>query len=134
MNDIFLVDTHCWLWWLMAPEKLNQQCLSLLIDQKTRPYFSAVNAWEISIKCSLGKLKLPKSPSILIPQIIQEDNLLFLPIHLNHTLQTTDLPLHHKDPFDRLLIAQGMVEKIPIVTADPYFKRYDIEIIQAGTE
>lgn len=92
---------------------------------------SPVSSWEIAIKHSLGKLSLPEKPSDFVASRMERDHIESLPIHHSHTLRTADLPFHHKDPFDRLLIAQAIVEGIPIMTADSNFDLYDVEVMPA---
>ena len=124
-----LVDTHCWLWWLTEPGRLRAPALSLLNEAGTRILLSAASSWEIAIKYSLGKLHLPQHPEEFIPVRLQRDRIEALPIEHSHALKTAELPYHHRDPFDRLLIAQAMVLDIPIMTADPAFDAYEVEVI-----
>ena len=85
----------------------------------------------IAIKWRLGKLPLPDHPGRWFPRVVQEFGAVVLPVTLAHVLQVADLPDHHGDPFDRLLIAQAQVEGVPIVTADRSFARYDVEVVHA---
>ena len=94
-------------------------------------FFSVASSWEIAIKFGLGKLELPQPQKEYIPRCLIDQEMSSLPIHHNHTLQAGDLPPHHRDPFDRLLIAQAQIEKLPIMTADQDFKAYDVEVIWA---
>ena len=131
MNDRYLLDTHIWLWFFLRPEKLGEQISQILTDGNNKIVFSTVSAWEITIKQSLGKLELPTPAHHYIPNRIQKALMSVLPIQLSHTLAIAQLPPHHNDPFDRLLIAQASVEKIPVITADAKFNAYDVEIIGA---
>ena len=124
-----LIDTHCWLWWLTEPGRLRASALSLLNDGATKILLSAASSWEIAIKYSLGKLDLPQHPDEFIPVRLRRDRIQALAIEHSHALKTAGLPYHHRDPFDRLLIAQAMVLDIPIMTADPAFDPYAIEVI-----
>ena len=124
-----LIDTHCWLWWLTEPGRLRAPALSLLNEAGTRILLSAASSWEIAIKYSLGKLDLPQPPEEFIPVRLQRDRIEALAIEHSHVLKTAGLPYHHRDPFDRLLIAQAMVLNIPIMTADPAFDAYEVEVI-----
>jgi PIN domain nuclease of toxin-antitoxin system len=92
---------------------------------------SAASSWEISIKWALGKLSLPSSPSEFVPEHLAATKTYPLAIQHSHALRVATLPLHHSDPFDRLLIAQAQIERLPILTADPHFKPYDVELIPA---
>lgn len=126
-----LVDTHCWLWALARPEALNADVAALLSDDETEVVFSAASVWEIAIKLALGKLRLTTADESLFA-IIDDQPVTRLPILHSHARHVATLPLHHGDPFDRMLIAQGQMENLPIVTADDQFLRYEVEIIWAG--
>lgn len=93
--------------------------------------FYAASSWEIAIKYSLGKLRLPVPPSQYVPERLARHTIGAMAIEHSHALQVASLPPHHRDPFDRLLIAQAMVEGLPIMTADSSFAPYDIEVIWA---
>lgn len=92
-------------------------------------FVSHVTAWEISIKYGIGKLKIPDVPEIWFPDRLRRAGFLHLPIEIQHTLRVHNLPPHHKDPFDRLLISQANVENLPIVTNDPNFSKYQIKVL-----
>ena len=100
-----LLDTHCWLWWLVEPEKLSLVAQEAIMTYDNELFLSVASIWEISIKYKASKLTLPQSPEIFIPQQMQIDGLDSLPITPSHALQAAALPLHHKDHFDRMLIA-----------------------------
>ena len=125
-----LIDTHCWLWRLSEPERLQATALAILSNPANTVLLSTVCSWEIAIKYSIGRLSLPEPPERFIPSRMARDSIGSLAIQHAHTIKTASLPHHHKDPFDRLLIAQAVVEKIPIMTADPDFRLYEIEIIE----
>ena len=126
-----LVDTHCWLWMSVAPERIARNALRYLTKDQNELLLSAASVWEIVIKYSLGKLTLPVAPSELVPQLMTDTRTYPLAIQHNHAFRVGQLPLHHKDPFDRLLIAQAQVESIPIVSHDPIFRRYNVKVISA---
>ena len=128
-----LVDTHCWLWYLLSPERLNTSAREHLQNPAHQIYFSAASAWEIVIKYGLGKLKLPLSPRQYIPSRLAALGHESLPITQEHTLGVEGLPAHHKDPFDRILIAQTLVEDLELVTADESLKRYEVDLLWAGS-
>ena len=119
-----LLDTHVWLWWAVTPEKLPAATLSVLKNPDNVVYFSAASAWEITIKSALGKLTLPAAPATFIPRQLVLDNMLSLPVTVAHALRVYELPPHHHDPFDRLLIAQAQVEKLPLLTFDSQLDAY----------
>lgn len=123
-----LLDTHCWLWMRGEPARLSETSLELLRDPGSELSLSAVSAWEIAIKYAAGKLRLPEPPSIFVERRIQEDRLLALPISHLHALRAGELPPHHSDPFDRLLIAQAQLERLTLLTADRELAKYDVPI------
>jgi len=124
-----LLDTHVFLWWLAQPERLSEHALDILGDRSRELYFSAASAWEIAIKVKLGKLLLPDSPSRVIPRQLELEGIETLPVQLSHALHTYTLPPHHRDPFDRLLVAQAQLEKLPILTSDPVIALYGVQIL-----
>ncbi len=127
----FIIDTHCWLWCFLNPEKLNKSSQGLILKHANIVFFSVASSWEIAIKYGSGKLQLPLPPKEYIPNRLASQAMSSLPIHHSHALQAGELPHHHRDPFDRLLIAQAQLEKLPIMTADEQLKSYDVEIIWA---
>jgi PIN domain nuclease of toxin-antitoxin system len=128
-----LLDTHCWLWWVSEPERLREAARNQIADGRNTILLSAASSWEIAIKYALGKLPLPEPPEDFVPKRLSRDAILGLPVEHLHALRVAALPDHHRDPFDRLLIAQAQVEGIPIMTVDPQFRLYDqIEIIWAA--
>lgn len=127
-----LIDTECWLWAFLSPDRLNEEARQKIIDGDNEIVLSAVSSWEIAIKAALKKLVLPEEPSRYVPSRLAEQGMLSLSIEHNHALRVYSLPQHHKDPFDRLLIAQAQVEDLPIMTADRQFKDYDVNLIWGG--
>ena len=124
-----LLDTQCWLWWIAAPEKLNQSARRRIADKRNTVYLSAGSSWEITIKYSIGKLPLPEPPMQFIPKRLARDAITALPIEIIHTLQVANLPRHHKDPFDRMLVAQAMVENMHLLSRDNRLSSYEIKRI-----
>jgi len=129
-----LVDTHCWLWYLLAPERLNSRAQELLREPDNEIFFSSASAWEIVVKFALGKLELPLSPSKYIPDRVASLGHQSLPIRQDHVIRIEALPLHHRDPFDRILVAQAQVESLPLLTADGALTAYDVPILWAGLD
>ena len=127
-----LIDTHCLLWALARPEALNIDAAALLSNVETEVIVSAASIWEIAIKSALGKLRVSLTNGDSLFDIIDRQPLTALPILHSHARQVASLPLHHGDPFDRLLIAQAQIESVPIMTADDQFLRYEIEVIWAA--
>jgi PIN domain nuclease of toxin-antitoxin system len=123
-----LLDTQRWLWMQVTPERLSQRTLELLRDPDNELYLSAASSWEIAIKFALGKLALPEPPSTYVPSRMANSGVLGLPVEHSHALQVAALPRHHRDPFDRLLIAQAQLEHLPILTSDRQFTPYEVEI------
>ena len=126
-----LLDTHVWLWTLSAPERLSTATQDLLLQAQTEPFLSAASVWEIAIKYQLGKLPLPETPEAFIPKRLLRDGITPLMVSHLHAARVATLPRHHQDPFDRLLIAQAQLEKVPLMTADEKFRAYDVELLQA---
>jgi PIN domain nuclease of toxin-antitoxin system len=126
-----LLDTQCWLWMAASHERLSDRARALIEASDNELYLSAASAWEIAIKHSLGKLRLPEPPARYVPSRLDAMRTLALPIEHSHALHVATLPAHHRDPFDRLLIAQAQLEDLPILTADPLFARYDVTTITA---
>ncbi len=122
----FLLDTHIWLWSLTTPERLSESVRNMVEDTDNMLLLSAASSWEIAIKYRLGKLPLPEPPNRFIPVRLARDGIVPLPIEHHHAQAVTDLPDHHNDPFDRLLIAQAQIERLTIITADAAFERYDV--------
>jgi PIN domain nuclease of toxin-antitoxin system len=119
-----LLDTHTFLWWALEPEHLPSRVLSTLQDQKTRIVFSSVSSWEAQIKVGLGKLVLQEPLQDIVERELVQNRWEVLPVLLHHTWKLKDLPPLHKDPFDRLLVAQALTEDLALVTKDPLVTRY----------
>ncbi len=128
-----LLDTQCWLWWFAAEHRLNDEAQRLIADAKNIVYFSSASSWEIAIKHSIGKLQLPEPPAQYVPRRLATQGMTALAIEHAHALHVASLPDHHKDPFDRLLVAQAQLERVPILTADRQIADYDVDAIWAGT-
>lgn len=129
MEKRYLIDTQCWLWWHINPEKLSQRQYTIIEDGENEVYFSVVSAWEISIKYRLKKLKLPCLPSSYIRKRIASGCMNILALQMDHSLYVEDLPACHSDPFDRLLITQAQLEDMTIITNDQCFNSYDVQLI-----
>ncbi|HEY7895242.1 MAG TPA: type II toxin-antitoxin system VapC family toxin [Gemmatimonadaceae bacterium] len=126
-----LLDTHVWLWMVAAPERLSKKGRSIVIAAENELVLSAASAWEIAIKVALGKLTLPETPESYIPRLMARTAVTALPVHARHALHVATLPKHHRDPFDRMLVAQAQLEDLPILTADTAFRRYDVKTVRA---
>ena len=124
-----LLDTHTFMWWASEPEKLSKQVLNLCKNRENRLILSVAIVWEMQIKLQLGKLKLDIPLKDLIESQQRTNDLQILHIHLAHVLALDNLLPHHKDPFDRLLIAQANVEDIFLVSRDGIFSSYLVKLI-----
>ncbi|HSG40423.1 MAG TPA: type II toxin-antitoxin system VapC family toxin [Thermoanaerobaculia bacterium] len=126
-----LLDTHCWLWMQAKPQRLSQQTRALLQDPGNQLYLSAASSWEIAIKYALGKLPLPLPPVEYVLSRMETSGTSPLPVQHSHALHAGSLPLHHADPFDRLLIAQAQLENMELLTADGQFEAYEVNLLWA---
>jgi PIN domain nuclease of toxin-antitoxin system len=122
-----LVDAHAVLWAVDDPPRLSTAATGILQNSTNELWISAGTVWEIAIKVGLAKLKLSSPFLPWMVQAFHDLTLHMLPISLAHTDKLTQLPHHHRDPFDRLIIAQALVEQIPIVSGDPVFDQYGIQ-------
>jgi len=128
----YLVDTGVWLWALDPYERLRPVVRQAFEDDEAELYLSPVTTWEISIKTRLGKLNFPGPPDRTVPEFMAAQRLLPLPITHRHATKVYDLPSLHNDPFDRMLIAQALVEGLTLISSDEMFKRYSVPLLWAG--
>jgi PIN domain nuclease of toxin-antitoxin system len=122
-----LLDTHTFLWAIADDQRLSQRA-QRIFEGPSDLWLSLASIWEILIKVNTGKLPLPKPSGPYIVKKLSENKIDVLSISLDHLLTLETLPVHHRDPFDRMLIAQSIEEKLPIVTSDPLFSRYSVEL------
>lgn len=120
-----LLDTHAVLWAVAAPENLPPPVSDALVDRRNGVFVSAVNTWEMAIKAGLGRLDAPFGE---LPRIFEDAGFEELPVTVSHTLLVKDLPNHHRDPFDRLLLAQAMAEELTLVTRDSQLHAYGVPV------
>lgn len=125
-----LLDTHVMLWLAVSPAKLSEATLERVRDARQDLLMSTVSAWEISIKYANGKLPLSSVPAEFVPELQRRLKLSVLPIELTHAIRAGALPPLHRDPFDRMLVAQAMTHGLPIVTVDPRIAAYGVEVIR----
>ena len=123
-----ILDTHAFLWFVLDDPRLPRALDSVFNDPTITKALSIASLWEIVIKAQLGKLKLPMSAEAFFQAYVTERDVEVLPISLADLSAYHELPLHHRDPFDRLIIAQAQVAHRPIVTADPKFKLYPVDV------
>ena len=121
-----LLDTHTFLWFIIGSLNLSADARTLIEDQTNEKFFSIASLWEMAIKVSIGKLTLSAPFDILIPEQLTSNGFETLPVEIAHISKLIGLPLHHRDPFDRLLIAQAITEQMHIVSADSAFDAYQI--------
>lgn len=124
-----LIDTHAFLWWNLNDHQLSRSARDFIKDGRNQIFLSAVTAWEIAIKTARGRLSLPEKPNYYVANRMKLHHFSALPIEISHALHVYDLPDIHQDPFDRLLIAQSQMEKLPILTTDPEIAKYDVDVI-----
>jgi PIN domain nuclease of toxin-antitoxin system len=122
-----LLDTHTLLWWLADDPRLAEQARTAMGDPANDAFVSAASAWEIAIKAGLGKVSMPDD---LVEQLAA-NSFTALPVQMTHALAVRHLPDHHRDPFDRLLVAQAQIEGLTLVTADRSIPRYDVAVLAA---
>jgi PIN domain nuclease of toxin-antitoxin system len=123
---ILLLETHTALWFFWDDSQLSALAKSVIVDPGNQKMVSLASCWEVAIKASTGKLKLGEPARTFLPREIARNNFDLLPISLEHATAVEALPFHHRDPFDRLLIAQAQVERIPVVSADLTFASYGV--------
>jgi PIN domain nuclease of toxin-antitoxin system len=121
-----LLDTHAFLWFVNDDPQLSLAAKTLM-ESEVDLLLSVASLWEISIKVGIGKLDLPKPFDVFIPEQLELNEIELLQIELKHLTPLTSLPLHHRDPFDRLLISQSLVEELTILSADKIFDRYAVK-------
>ena len=121
-----LLDTHALIWWLVNNPTITDNAKDAIADPDNLVFVSAASAWEIAIKKSIGKLQTPND----LAMQIKAKGFIPLSIDLNHALTVESLPLHHQDPFDRILIAQAIEEHLTIVTRDRKFSVYKVDLIK----
>jgi PIN domain nuclease of toxin-antitoxin system len=124
-----LLDTHAFLWWITDDPKLSLRVRGIISDGENEVFISAATGWEIAIKAQIGRLKLPDEPRRFILEQLKINSMKSLPIEMRHALHISTLPIHHQDPFDRILIAQAQMEELPVLSADPQFGKYEVTII-----
>lgn len=122
----YLLDTNALLWFLTDDEKLSDRARQLIDDSSNERFLSIVSLWEIAIKVRLEKLELDKPFEQMFPERLDFNGIQILNITVDSLIKLTTLPFHHRDPFDRLIIAQGVVENLPIISVDTIFDTYGI--------
>lgn len=122
-----LLDTHTFLWWVAADSKLSRRAKAAIAKSSNECLVSVASGWEIAIKASLGQLRVEGALDRFLPEQLAENGFQPLAIDFRHTARVARLPFHHRDPFDRLLVAQAIEEELAVVTADPVFAQYGVK-------
>ena len=122
-----LLDTNVFLWIISDDERLSHRARAVYLDQETDPLLSMASVWEMMMKASLRKLDLPPRPGSFIKDQLRQTACTVLDITIDHCAMVRSLPFHHKDPFDRLIVAQALVERIPVLSADGAMARYGVK-------
>jgi PIN domain nuclease of toxin-antitoxin system len=125
----YLLDTHIFLWWITDNTKLQNKTRDLISDKSNELFLSSASLWEIMIKSKLNKIDLTDEPKAYLKEQVELNSISILNITMEHSLEIYDLPEIHKDPFDRMLIAQARVEKLTILTTDSFIKRYEVKTL-----
>ncbi|MEO7299652.1 MAG: type II toxin-antitoxin system VapC family toxin [Verrucomicrobiota bacterium] len=124
-----LLDTHALLWFISNDSQLSDSARKNIENPESEKFVSAASLWEIAIKLSLGKVKLPRPFDQVFPQQLEINGFNLLPISCGHLNRIVSLPFHHRDPFDRLLIAQATSDEMTILTRDPEFSKYSVKVL-----
>lgn len=124
-----LLDTHIFLWLITDNDRLSDKSKHAFTNPDNELFFSMASYWEICIKVSIGKLKLSKNWDKIIKDELMVNSVKLLPISTEHCFQVTQLPFHHRDPFDRIIISQAIIEQMHIMTIDSYFSLYEVNIV-----
>ena len=125
----YLLDSHALLWWESDASQLSSVAYGLLSDRQNTILLSVASIWEMQIKLQTGKLKLTLSLETLVENQVTENQMVLLPVLLSHVFELGELPMHHRDPFDRLLIAQARVEHAILISRDPQIAQYDVKVV-----
>jgi PIN domain nuclease of toxin-antitoxin system len=124
-----LLDTHTFLWFIDGNAALSPTARALIEDPANERYVSIASSWELAIKYSLGRIQLSQPFHLFLPQQLQQNRMAVLGIAVAHTAVIATLPYHHKDPFDRMIIAQAFVESLPVISIDTIFDAYGVDRI-----
>ena len=123
----FLLDTHALLWFQEGSRKLGSKARALIEDPTREIWLSAASVWEIAIKQARGRLRTRRQISEWLPEKMRENSLLPLAVTFQHAIAAVELPRHHEDPFDRMLAAQSIQERLRLISRDPVFEEFGVE-------
>jgi PIN domain nuclease of toxin-antitoxin system len=124
-----LLDTHAFLWWVEGTPALGRRARAAVANPDNEVFISIASCWELAIKLSLGKLRLTQRLDRFIPEQLTLNGFSLFAVELRHVVGVADLPFHHRDPFDRLLVAQALQDQLAVVSADRVFRRYGVTVI-----
>jgi len=124
-----LLDTNSFLWFISGSNRLSIDAQRFIADLDNQLVLSLASLWEIAIKISIGKLELLQPFDQLIPQQLKENDIHVMPVELSHLTKILGLPFHHRDPFDRLIIAQALTEGLSVISPDIVFSKYSVKLI-----
>lgn len=124
-----LLDTHAFLWWVEGTPAVGRRARAAIADSDNETFLSVASCWEMAIKLSLGKLRLATPFNRFIPEQLALNGFSLLDVQLRHALAVADLPFRHRDPFDRLLVAQAHEEDLAVVTKDAVFRKYGVKVV-----
>ena len=125
----YLLDSHAFLWFVLDDQRISKEARSIIEDSKNKIYFSAASAWEIAIKTKLARLKIKGEFESFIIEQLSTNSFVPLSITISHSLYTERLPQIHKDPFDRIIIAQSKLEDLPLISKDKKIRKYKLAMI-----
>jgi PIN domain nuclease of toxin-antitoxin system len=124
----YLLDTHVLLWWITSDKRLSPKAEGLIRSHRNTIYWSVASSWEVSIKYSLGKLSFDEPSEDLLTSELNRNHIETLPILNEHAFLAGQLPAHHKDPFDRMLVAQARIESLGVISNDSKYQLYDVDV------
>ena len=124
-----LLDTHAFLWWITGDQRLSERSIECISDGSNELFFSVASGWEIAIKAGLGRIDIPDPLDRFVSEHLFRNHMDVLAIQLSHALHVITLPQFHRDPFDRMLISQAQIERLPILSSDKLLAAYDVEVI-----
>jgi PIN domain nuclease of toxin-antitoxin system len=123
-----LLDTHAFLWWVTDDDRLSERATDLIADGSNEVFLSAASVWEMAIKVGLGRLRLPDDVWSFTPAQLERNAFQALPVHVSHAVALIAFPELHRDPFDRMLVAQAVTEGLTVVSGDPEISRYSVSV------
>ena len=124
-----LLDTHAYLWWVEGAPALGRRARAAVANPDNEVFFSIASCWELAIKLSLGKLRLTQGLDRFVPDQLARNGFVLAGLDFRHVVRVSDLPFHHRDPFDRVLVAQALQDELAIVSADRVFRKYGVTVV-----